>query len=391
LVIALAGSACDDGDDSSTTPRRSPAPFERIPVPRDRHNPEYALAGNDVLVTGGYGFDDEASWVVEGARLHRGGGRGWERSDPPFSGPLSMGGAVWTGRRLIVVGQTCPGRYPRDIEGDDQIVCRGDVEAAALDPATNRWQRLDAPPRQATAELGVDIRTRGAGWTGRHGVFTFGDFSATVNIALYDPSAGRWEPVRSDGAPFDPQLPHDAPGPTVCVGNGSVLRMTFTTRNTPSFGWRLVTEAWNRRAKRWERLPTELDLDVPDDLPFNPRFSCENQTEALVVSVPSGGGGTAVHRFGGPDVGWQQLPLLPSVSGGAGLVRSEEGIAVWPDTYAHGQYYLLDPAASEWRWVRKPDDGYRWDVGGTRLVVGDDQALFVVDAFAHARKSGIPP
>jgi hypothetical protein len=296
---------------------------------------------------------------------------------------LSQGGAVWTGRRLIVVGQTCPGRHPQDSTGDSQIRCAGDVEAGEFDPATNEWRRLDPPPRRATEGLAFNIRTRGAGWTGRHAVFTFGDSSATVLIALFDPIAGTWQTLPGE-VPPDPLLERGAPGPTVCVAGESVLRMTFRTRISPSFGWRLVTEHWDRHEERWVRLAPELDFEVPEGIPFGPRFACESETEALVVSWSPEDGGTVLHRFGGVAVGWQQLPSLPSASPGAALFRSGQDVAVWPETYADSRYYLLDPRTSEWRTVDKPGDGYRRDVSGPRVVIADREEVLVVDPIAYA-------
>jgi hypothetical protein len=390
LVAALtlvAGVACDGSGSSapSPRPRRDLPAFEQLAQPRDRHNADFAVAGGDVLATGGYSFTTEFDRVVDGARLHRAGTRGWVKSDPPFSGPLSKGGAVWTGRRLIVASQMCPGRHRQDPTGDSQIVCRGNFEAAALDPASSKWQKLEPPPRRST-DLGVDIQTRGAGWTGRHAVFTFGEFfSGRVHAALFDPVNDTWQTLESV-VTVEPAIEQNAPGPTVCVGQGSILRLTLTERGTPVPGWRLVTEVWSVRERRWERLAQELDFDTPEGAPFHPRFSCESETEALVVSLSREGGGTTLHRFGGADVGWQQLPALPSASPGAALLQSGDEVAVWPETYADSRYYLLEPGGTGWRTVPKPEDGYRMDVSGTHIAIGDERVIYVVDPFAYARE-----
>jgi hypothetical protein len=111
----------------------------------------------------------------------------WTKT-PPAPLPGRDGVGAWDGREAIVVS------------GD--VTVEGRVGAAAYDPGSNSWRRIADPPlRNAASAMDHAI------WTGTElvvlGVASEVESVTTNEVAIYDPTTGRWHA----GTPSPEQIP----------------------------------------------------------------------------------------------------------------------------------------------------------------------------------------
>jgi hypothetical protein len=144
-----------------------------------RQGPVLAWTGRELLEFGGRGGN---GGPVDGAAFDPADGR-WRRIAPAPVGALAA--SVWTGRRVLVFGgQLRDGTTPGPA-------------ADLYDPASGRWS-VTAP-----APFGRGLSQPAAVWTGRL-VVVAGVEGSRLEVASYDPAAGRWRRQ-------DPPLPAEHP------------------------------------------------------------------------------------------------------------------------------------------------------------------------------------
>ncbi len=158
------------------------------PTPREgahaaAHRPTMVWTGNEVLMWGGLGDEDE--YIGTGASYDPE-SREWQ--------PLSQDGAprarsahtaVWTGHEMLVFGGA---------RGEVGVEVNLLGDGAAYDPANDTWRPLSK--RGAPSPRGGHI----AVWTGTHMLVWGGERGCPAG-ALYDPEADEWTPMTTEGAP----------------------------------------------------------------------------------------------------------------------------------------------------------------------------------------------
>jgi hypothetical protein len=387
LALAIVGVGCDDGDESSSgEPARSWRTFERLPpLPAHKSLDELALMDDSALSYGGVTYRSGVETVNRRAEIFRLGDRRWTRTQLPLRDPLYVPGAVWTGTRLVVVGQPCPGRFRTSSEDTSTIDCDPPLAAATFDPGANEWRRV-AGPHDVSRALPGTTHTQAMGWTGRHALFWFRTNDTSGGLAaLYDPEQDDWT-----------TLPGSTEGQTICISGRSVLNVRLVSEPHPTPGvvgtpttprtWTVVTDRYELQREQWREIDRSSFTTSWED--FESYTECRG-TEALIITRAHVGRTLPVRWFDARARVWEALPDLPRPLSFALAVRSGDTRAVWADDSSEN-YYVLEDGAAAWQLVSRPPG--QWltaEVSGDHLVIRSYDArpvIAVLDPIAWARR-----
>jgi hypothetical protein len=382
LVVAVGGVGCDDGE--SAQPRRSWRTFERLPPWRGDQTFDYfSLAGDTVLAHGGATYDGGVETVNRGAPTFRVGDKRWKRSRPPFSGPLFWPGAVWTGSRLVVTGEPCPGRFRTSSEDTSTISCDAALEAATFDPAQEEWARVAAPEAVDRA-MSSNVVMRDIGSSDGRVVFWFLANSDGPELAAeFDPARDHWTVL---GGPTE--------GATICRSGEAVLKVRlvegpYPPNPAPGYpapvrSFTAVTERWQRGTERWR----EVDrVSFTTDWSGDSRTQCEGSETVIATWGPPQ---TTLRWFDAGAGGWD-VQTMPGRFVNYFMARIGGARVVWPSD-GEDTYFLLPKGSREWQVVPKPSsDWLITDSSPDRLLletweIGTGPRLAVFDPVAWARE-----
>jgi hypothetical protein len=159
-------------------------------------------AGGRLIIWGGRDAPSDSGdgrTLGDGAALSLDGGTWTPTASSPFPHGLFRPAGAWDGHDVIIVGSECDEDVPPNTTGESPP-CRGPA-AAAWNPRTNRWRRLDAPPipldRSGDAVLPPLMQAAGA--DGR-AVFVAPDSSAAFS---WDRRARSWTAVTAPAGAGD--------------------------------------------------------------------------------------------------------------------------------------------------------------------------------------------
>src|SRR5205085_3884945 len=230
----------------------------------------------------------------------------WRTLPPAPIGPRTQHQAVWTGREMVVWGG-----YARCCPIDSVI---HDPEAAAYDPATDRWRRIaDVPPP----------------WSGDDGFATtvLADGRPLVwrrgRLGAWDPATDRWSEVAGGapaGAPPAGAPPGAAPAPGSTIdpvalavaAGGDVFTWIGNAGRLDGAAWRPSTSTWRRTA--------------PLDAQTGPTVVTGGDDRLFVAAGQS----ARVLEYRIADDRWTELPLPPiPTRSDAALAWTGSDLLVW--------------------------------------------------------------
>jgi len=327
--------------------------------------------GNRILQFGGFEVADGKLVPRNDTAVYDVGRGSWSTAaEAPFSAGLHHPAAIWTGKELMVVGAPC-GPVSTDVDVADCGTPR--LEAAAYDPALDRWRSIPAPPGSFGSTLPPE--PTGLGWTGSAAVFRLGLVEGP--FAALDPGTGGWAVMPALDEVIEPY----------CFSGGTLYGVRTTTtaaqvhesqspeelRRAPIRAWRLDVGA-----RSWKELPGRPKPDV--EL-VSERILCGHGGDAPPLYVPLGASGDGGDRTGLPVLdgvlelrpeGWIRVPRPDlDVFGRQQVSRVARTLLWWPET--GDRFRELRDGAGHWTAASKP------------LPVTPVAALSAGDGFAVVR------
>jgi hypothetical protein len=304
--------------------------------------------------------------------------------------PAAGASAVWTGSQVIIVG------------GGTQTTVYD--QAAAFDPATDRWQALPAPP--------LSPRTQMAGfWTGGAAIFLGGDNTDRHwydDGASYSPAAGAWTHISG------PTLPaaHPLDWPTYVQAGSEIIDFSAwlhsfrsgdgrgSTSGVDTFVYGTQTGAWRRLATPRGAGPGPAPIAgvwtgqavVLQGFPYNcgecPGPAANDDTSVLHLATDSWTSAVpenATGRFREPSGAY-----YPDYSGAVWL--GDSMFAYVPQSGNDGTggalATLYNPTANRWRLLPKAPFSCG-GVGGPDSVTWTGTQVIVVCVPSSGRVSGL--
>ncbi|MCB0962987.1 MAG: hypothetical protein KDA98_06735 [Acidimicrobiales bacterium] len=156
---------------------------------------------------GPYGASSPRTMRTDGAVLSLDDGRWTEMPPAPFDEGLYDAAGFWDGTEVIVLGTECEGEVPPATDGSPPA-CPAGPAAAAFDPASWSWRRLDPPPIPSseyyeTAVLGRSVAVGGDGV----GSVTFG----------FDADSITWDRATESWGTVPPPFPGEGDWSYTCA------------------------------------------------------------------------------------------------------------------------------------------------------------------------------
>ena len=173
-----------------------------LPAPplESRSNPVRVWTGNELVVWAGTTYDGNDSapgrLLGDGATLSLDDGRWTPMPASPFVEGLYQPLGAWDGSEVVIIGTECEGEVPAPTDGNPPSCPKGPA-AAAWNPETGVWRRLDAPPIPVDEYSGERVLNGGTSSVGGPGsaVFTFGWEASTIT---WDRPSETWATVAPD-------------------------------------------------------------------------------------------------------------------------------------------------------------------------------------------------
>jgi hypothetical protein len=211
-------------------------------------------------------------------------------------------GSVWTGREMVVWGgtnQCCP---------TDSVI--HEVEAAAYNPASNKWRRLADVPAPWSGDDGSAVTGADTGhlWIWRHD-----------RLGELDLATNKWTDLGSPG-PSDPVGCHSTIGP-VSVGAFTPTRLVVWTAGCGAQNG----FAFDLRTKQWTKLATA------------PRDGLSSLVLAPDVFAVLAGADVKLARYDEPTRTWKEIAPPQQVGASPLAMWTGSEILLWGG-YRDGRY-----------------------------------------------------
>jgi hypothetical protein len=272
---------------------------------------------------------------------------------PIPSAPIRVDAAltsVWTGEEMLVSGAAG--------SGDGTLHGAVDV-AAAYDPSTDTWRRLDAPPQTE------GLCRRSAVWTGEE-MLVWG-----CGLIAFNPETNRWRRL--------PPAPVGAPGLAVWTGRELIGWGGGCCGDAHSDG-----SAYDPTRNRWRRLAAS-----PLAASQSPLGAWTGKELLLFVSGldPDGGpveGAVRAAAYRPATDTWRRIAPFPTTRQGAEAVWDGHELLVVGGVDSRGKPatagFAYNPAANSWRPIAPheaaPEDSAVWAGGQLLLVSGNRLAAY---------------
>lgn len=246
--------ATDEGERADDGPRDpvgehvdlSEAGFHDLPPvpgrPEGAHGGIRVWTGDELVVWGGVvgAPDGEAAGrtLDVGATLAIDEGRWRPMPASPFVRGLYEPMGAWDGTEVIVVGTSCEADIPPASAGPPPS-CPDGPAAAAYDPATATWRRLDPPPIPVDPAYDAEV-LRPEEVLGGDGHVAFA-FVGRARLLTWDRASGSWDLI--DPPPGSEDAAVDACVDPVTATMAAV-RPPVHARETPAWTYQLGEAAW---------------------------------------------------------------------------------------------------------------------------------------------------
>jgi hypothetical protein len=240
----------------------------------------------------------------------------WRTLPPSPLSPRTDPVAVWTGKEVWILG------------GAER-----ERDAAAYDPATNRWRRLPDLPAAAIAGQ------TGAVWTGDELVLTglTGDANQYLPTTTYALRDGKWLPLR-----VGPEQSGGTSAAAVWTGD-EVLRVAFDDGLTRVFAYNPAKDRWREVVGAFGLFahPSEVAWTGQRLVIAGGSGGVAISTSGAVTRLPESGGAdvwpaqsvgsvvTLGDRYLGPDGRWHDAAEVPDHRGFPGAVVHDGRYYVW--------------------------------------------------------------